>query len=272
MVQEALEGGYAVVYPGVMADYDGQVAIKIIRPSIIKNSGLENVRRRLCREIAVWLRLRHPNIVGLLGIAHDLGPLPALVSPWIDGQDAMTYLTEHPSADRMKIILGVASVLDYMHQQDPPIVHGDLKGSNVLISDAGDALLCDFGLARVLRQVGMTTGFTTDYITGTPMFMAAELHHDPPQPPTTATDVYAFGGTCLQILTGQLPFCSSTHAILSIYNGQKPMRPANFPNDALWDLLSQCWEHNPQDRPSMFEITSKLRNILLSNEPVHQEL
>jgi serine/threonine protein kinase len=257
------EGGHGKVSRGSLQDYDGAVAIKVLRHYHQPDETcVEKLKRHFCRELAVWHGLKHPNIIELLGISTNFGPIPAMVSPWISKGNALTYLTRNPGANRMRIIRGIASALLYMHSHDPPVIHGDLKGENVLITDSGDALLCDFGVAKVLREAERTSGFTTTAIHGTFVFMAPELHEDLIWTP--ATDTYAFGGTCLQLLTGRPPFHQyKGNVILAICRGKKPDRPEGFKHDAMWNLSLECWEFEPRQRPSMRDIIQGLHSISL---------
>jgi serine/threonine protein kinase len=149
--------------------------------------------------------MSHPNVMPLLGISRDFGPLPAMISPWYACGNASHFIETNPNPDRMRIIRGIATGLAYMHSGNRPIIHGDLKAENVLVSDSGEGVIGDFGVTQILQQASDPSGFTTENAMGTFPFMAPELHDNEPAW-TPATDVYAFAGTCLQILTGEAPY------------------------------------------------------------------
>jgi serine/threonine protein kinase len=114
------------------------------------------------REMDIWGRLSHPHIVPLRGYAIEDDGTPELISPWFEHGDVLSYLTKFPSADRKKLVCQVADGLSYLHAQTPsPIVHGDLKGGNVLINRDGDGALCDFGLSKLLQDCPSMSRFTT---------------------------------------------------------------------------------------------------------------
>lgn len=104
------------------------------------------------REMDIWGRLEHPNVVPLRGYAVEDDGTPQLISPWYSFGDILAYLETHPLADRIKLVRQVASGLGYLHAQNPPVIHGDLKSGNVLINKEGDAGLCDFGLSKLLQD------------------------------------------------------------------------------------------------------------------------
>lgn len=114
------------------------------------------------REVKIWHCLQHPAIVPLRGYAIETDGTPSLISPWYDNGDVMNYLKKHPFADRRKIVRQVAEGLVYLHAQSPPVIHGDLKGANVLINRTFDAALCDFGLAKLLQDC--PSSFTTSNV------------------------------------------------------------------------------------------------------------
>ncbi|KAG8714157.1 hypothetical protein FRC08_012297, partial [Ceratobasidium sp. 394] len=92
-------------------------------------------------ELNIWFHCRHPNVLPFLGLAIFEGQLWA-VSPWIKGGALTTYIREQPSADRFKLIAGIADGLAHLH--DTGIVHGDVRGRSVLVSEAGVPFLGNF--------------------------------------------------------------------------------------------------------------------------------
>lgn len=104
------------------------------------------------REMNIWSRLDHPNIVPLRGYALGEDGTPEFISPWYAFGDILTYLEKHPFADRRDLVRQVAQGLTYLHSQKPPVIHGDLKSGNVLVNSAGIAGLCDFGLSQMIAD------------------------------------------------------------------------------------------------------------------------
>ncbi|KAF8621360.1 hypothetical protein AX15_007832 [Amanita polypyramis BW_CC] len=164
-------GGFSEVYKGSYRDEKGSerdVAIKIIRGVNITTNTQATIMRRLDREARVWHTLKHPNVLEFMGIARDLGPSVALISPFCANGNISKYIDEVPSANRLRLILDVAKGVEYLHSRD--VIHGDIKGQNVLVTDDGRAMLCDFGRSKVINHRGFTTTFV-----GAARYMAPEL-------------------------------------------------------------------------------------------------
>ncbi|KIM74467.1 hypothetical protein PILCRDRAFT_23355, partial [Piloderma croceum F 1598] len=123
-----------------------------------------------------------------------------LVSPYYLRGSIINYLRECPDANKLQLLIQVASALSYLHRLS--IIHGDVKGSNILINGNGEASLADFGLSRILEK----SGFTTKTTSGTWRYMALELVSPPrgeyeefiPRV-TMATDVWAFAMTIVEV-------------------------------------------------------------------------
>ncbi|KAJ7797145.1 kinase-like domain-containing protein, partial [Mycena olivaceomarginata] len=156
------------------------------------------------REVNIWHKLKHRNILPLIGM-YDIGhDLPALTSPFYNFGHIGRYLQSYPSADRHKLVHDCASGLKYLH--DNGIVHGDLKPENILIDKNHVACICDFVISRIVH----VKGFTTSNRAGTIIYMAPELFVASGEdstveqitPCTTfASDMWAFGLVALGVCT-----------------------------------------------------------------------
>ncbi|TDL23732.1 kinase-like protein, partial [Rickenella mellea] len=101
-------------------------------------------------EAEIWSRLDHPHVLQFLGIC-QIGPIMYLASPWQSNGNMSEYLKVYPDFDRYT--LAMAGAVNYLHLNEPSIVHGDIKGSNIMISARGEPLLCDFGLSIILSEI-----------------------------------------------------------------------------------------------------------------------
>ncbi|KAG8982320.1 hypothetical protein FRB94_006713, partial [Tulasnella sp. JGI-2019a] len=192
-------GGFADVYVGEWTPPGRPVvlvAIKSLRCVYMESSQTlkeqtDRVNKRLKREVGAWEKLSHDNITPLLG--YRSGKIPLLITPFYKNGNLHGYLAANPNASKLKLIIGAANGLLYLHTLSPPVIHGDIKPDNVLVNDAGEAALCDFGLARILEQ--LTTGFTTSgqHGKGGMGYVATELWNDEGGVgKTKASDVFAF--------------------------------------------------------------------------------
>ncbi|KAH7909351.1 kinase-like domain-containing protein [Hygrophoropsis aurantiaca] len=235
------------------------VVIKVVR-NIFDEADAKRLNEKLVREARVWCLLNHQNIVPFLGISYDLGQhdQPCLISPFYENGNAIEHLRNNPNANRESLLCQVAAGLAYLHGQKPPIVHGDMKGSNILINDRGKACITDFGLSRILE----TAGFTTKNLKGTTRYIALELithdSHDIAPRLTIETDVWAFGMTGLEILTSQLPFAnlrSDGEVVRHVMKGGTPDRKAQGMQGeefaGHWELMKSCWHQDPRKRIPM---------------------
>lgn len=271
--QEVFVGRYSHVYKGTLRGE--MVAIKMIQP--VKNS-LHSMRRKFRRESQVWARLRHENIVALYGYAEDtkmFGLFGALISPWCQNGDADKYLKDKGSMltfeERKCLWQGVVAGVHYLHSQDPPIIHGDLKPGNVLIDAQGVAKICDFGLARILTAEDDPSGMTTTSVhTGTERYLPYELvvSEDPGQL-TTRSDVYSMGCVGLVFIFLQIPYATrENNKFGDISRDIRDGIPPAVQSDSLsteashvWSVLERCWGIVPDMRASTVCILKALQQM-----------
>ncbi|KAF7370865.1 Kinase-like protein [Mycena sanguinolenta] len=243
-------GGYGDIY---RASYGNQhVALKRMR-HFQPGSDLRRKRLKFCREALVWKDLHHPHILPFLGIDANSFPLfLCMVSPWMEHGTVLNYLRTHGHAYLDKLLYEIAQGLEYLHSRN--VVHGDLRGANILIKEDWTACLADFGLS-ILSD---TTSTASTNRGGSTYWMAPELL-DPdrfgiPFARTPATDVYAFGCVCLELYTGRHPFWNvpETAALLKVINGERPERPPGPPAmlDTVWQHVTEFWAQDPSTRPS----------------------
>ncbi|EIN03577.1 kinase-like protein, partial [Punctularia strigosozonata HHB-11173 SS5] len=158
-------------------------------------------------EILLWSLLEHPNILPLIGITETETYMGiSMVAPWCRNGNLSDYSKKQRNAyiNRLQQLADIGSALTYLHNHVPTIIHGDLKCANVLVSDDGRPLLCDFGLAT-LRYNGATMSSALD--SGSVRWMAIELISILDKPTINKeTDIWAFAMLALELLTGDLPF------------------------------------------------------------------
>ncbi|KAI6124891.1 kinase-like domain-containing protein [Pisolithus croceorrhizus] len=262
----AVRGGYATVFRGVLNPTGRRVAIKTARGGL---PGDEETINRILREVHLWSKLHHENILPLLGITTDFDSTMSIVSPWMERGDARRYVQDI-AIDPRPLIEGIARGLRYLHDLEPGTVfHGDLKGANVLISDDGRPLLADFGFSYLTNSSFSVP--VPEEFGGTVRWMAPEMFEF--GRPSAATDVWSFGMTALELFTRKDPFhcCRGRAAISRIMKGP-PDRPTDDDTcsrmtEEWWKLLSSCWRAAPRSHPTgrypMHDLIIFFRKILL---------
>ncbi|KIY69009.1 kinase-like protein, partial [Cylindrobasidium torrendii FP15055 ss-10] len=260
-------------YGGTFGDiyktsYQGKpVALKSLRVF----GGSASERRKTCKsfykEALLWQRLDHKNVLPFLGVDTENFPgRPCMVSPWMANGNAHDFVKNHPKLDVDKLLFPIAQGLEYLHSC--PIVHGDIKGCNIMIDDHWNPRLADFGLTT---WADVTKQDTTQH-GGTVRWMAPELLNPdwyglPDCKRTFATDVYAYGCLCLELHTRERPWAEiALEAVVSnkITGGERPCRPVSsqpFADD-LWALVNACWLIDPDMRPKCADIVEVLKRTL----------
>jgi len=247
----------------------------VLRPSHTDEyTAKRKLHKRLHVEMRIWAQLRHENVVRLLG--HTEEPEgPGLVSISYLHGDVLNFLAKNPSVNREIICADIALGLQYLHEHKPPIIHGDLKGRNVLIDREGRASICDFGLSIILD--GGPTGHTSSNFGGSLRFLPPELLEESTR--TAQTDIYTYACTCIQILFDQEPYhqlSKEAHVIRAISDHRLPIEPSNeevtFPS--LLRILNRCWDHDRWRRPPLNLIVDTIQRCLYrtyqANLVVHQ--
>src|SRR3954453_16216596 len=194
-------GGMSTVYRAFDANLERRVAIKLLHREIAADSGQLERFRREARAVA---QLSHPHIVGVIdaGQAEPQPPRPYIVFEHVEGQtlkDRIRALGRLPVDEALAYAIEIARALGCAHAHD--IVHRDVKPQNVLLDPEGSAKVTDFGIARSLRDDGLTPDGrvlgTTDYV---PSEQA--LGHDV----DGQSDIYSLGVVLYEMLTGDVPF------------------------------------------------------------------
>lgn len=203
-------GGMGVVYRATDLKRDAGVAVKLLHPYRASNT---LATQRLAAEGRAGSRVHHPNVVAVLDIGTAAEGTPFLVMEHVRGRllDQLIQLEGPVPLRRASAIVGqILAGLQALH--DAGFVHGDVKSGNVMIDSANgvDAIkLIDLGLAHSPDVTDATTDATEQgMVSGTPEFMAPEVVRGDGVVP--ASDIYAAGVVCYQLLTGTTPFEGGT--------------------------------------------------------------
>ncbi|KAM4737010.1 interleukin-1 receptor-associated kinase 1 isoform 2-T2 [Anableps anableps] len=203
------EGGFGVVYRATLNNMD--CAVKRLRQDSQMDWTL--LRKSFQTEVENLSKFRHPNIVDLLGFSEGEGGLMCLIYSYMENrslEDQLQNALVFSWPDRVSIVKGAAAALQFLHcppSGQEPLIHGDVKSSNILLDQHLVPKLSDFGLARYVPRSpsGCSTqtasvGKTTT-VRGTLAYLPDEYVRRGEL--CTAVDVYSFGVVLLEVLTGR---------------------------------------------------------------------
>lgn len=270
------EGGFSSVYKGVLSD-DKIVAVKKLKDACSHEA--------LLQEMQVLSKLRHRNLVRILGCVLNL-EVKALVLEYMSN-GSLEYYLHHDGEESyglswemlMRIAIGIANGLIYLHHDyDVPIIHGDVKPSNILLDSDLEAHLGDFGLAKLTNpDKGGTVSISSNF-KGCIGYMAPEYAYTARI--TTKVDVHSYGVVILEMLTRkrptQVPGVSLREWVQFqfLHRGgvEEVLEPSlccdtssSITNKNMaWQLIQMglaCTEDHPNDRPTMKQVLAILLKI-----------
>jgi serine/threonine protein kinase len=204
LLEKVAEGGMGAIYRGRHRETGQIVAVKIMPAHMATNPTL---LRRFEQEFRAASRLDHPNIVRALDYG-DAGNQPFLVMEFVEGESLGQKIEREgrmPEAEAIRIIAQVAQGLHRAHKQN--LIHRDVKPDNILVQPDGVAKLADLGLVKETEtDLNLTK---TGRGLGTPHFMAPEQFRNAKNADVRC-DIYSLGATLYQMVTGELPFRSTS--------------------------------------------------------------
>ncbi|GAQ86751.1 Protein kinase superfamily protein [Klebsormidium nitens] len=267
------EGGFGKVYRAGIKDQ--AVAIKRLEKQAAFPG--KHGEKQFRTEVDVLSRIRHPNLLGLIGYCADGGER-ALVYPLMANQSLHTQLHERRAAHtlgswrtRLTIAVQSARALAYLHDEaSPPVIHRDFTSSNVLLDGDWTAVVSDFGLAKLLPQAGVPNATQSTRLHGTLGYLAPEYLRGQV---TEKNDVYSFGVVLLELLSGRRALVSEQFDLVqwatAIIRGPPPILDkildlsikTDIPLAALQTAIrvaASCVETDPKRRPRMADVVRTL--------------
>lgn len=217
--------------------------------------------QRFQEEFKILQRCQHPNLLQPIGFSVFKGS-PYLVLPYCEAGSAKKFKEEKMSRATMwKFISDVASGLDKQHGNKPQIVHRVIKPSHILIDDYGNFVVTNYGKrAQESGDVYENKG-SLSYI--------APERFEPHALPSPESDIWAFGATLCEILTGGAPFGEEGGKAQA--NESKPMPKLKGIPSSVRNLIRACLEKNPKNRPTarqIMEAAKKKRFPVKQKKPV----
>ncbi|KAB1218467.1 hypothetical protein CJ030_MR3G026347 [Morella rubra] len=261
------KGGFGTVYHGY-TDQNTQVAVKVLSPS--SGQGY--------RQFQSEARCQILNLTTLVGYCYE-GTNMGLVYEYMANGDLEAHLSDDNVyvlswEDRLRIATDAAQGLEYLHHGcKPPIIHRDVKCTNILLNEKFQAKLADFGLSKMFPTDGITHVSTV--VAGTPGYLDPEYY-------TTnwlneKSDVYSFGVVLLEIITCRpvielsperthiTQWASSMLATGDIKNMVDPRLRGNFNVNSAWkaiEIAMACVSQASTERPTMSQVAGELKECL----------
>ncbi|CAN6724401.1 unnamed protein product [Malus baccata var. baccata] len=266
-------GSYGKVYRGMLSD--GQViAIKRAQQGSMQG-GVE-----FTTEIELLSRVHHKNVVGLLGFCFEQGE-QMLVYEYMPNGTLRESLSGRSGIHlnwkrRLQITLGSARGLAYLHElANPPIIHRDVKSTNILLDEHLTAKVADFGLSMLVNDSGEE--HVSTHVKGTMGYLDPEYYMT--QQLTKKSDVYSFGVVMLELITARQPIEKGKYIVHEVrlvmdkndeeHYGLRELTDRNIRNSGtligfgrFLELAMQCVEESAADRPTMSELVRAIETIL----------
>ncbi|XP_030543926.1 leucine-rich repeat receptor protein kinase HPCA1-like isoform X1 [Rhodamnia argentea] len=266
-------GGYGKVYKGMLPN--GQVlAIKRAQQGSMQGA------HEFKTEIELLSRVHHKNLVGLVGFCYEQGEQMLAYEYMPNGtlRESLSGKTGIPLDwnRRLRIALGSAKGLAYLHElANPPIIHRDVKSTNILLDENLVAKVADFGLSKMVAD--SEKGHLSTQVKGTLGYLDPEYYMT--QLLTDKSDVYSFGVVMLELITAKPPLNKGKYIVREVrmamdkndrdyYGLRQVMDPSLLKVGRLagftWflELAMRCLEDSSPDRPRMNEVVKEIETIL----------
>ena len=214
--RELGRGGFAAVFLAHEIALGRNVAIKVMSPAVMMGEGMVD---RFLQEARTVASLDHPHIITIHSVRR-LEELPYFVMKFVRGRSLEHPLRREgplPIPVVRAILFQVGSALAYAHRRG--VIHRDVKPANILLDSEGNAIVTDFGIAKVAESPSQTV---TGMVIGTPTYMSPEQCDA--QAVSWASDQYSLGIVAYEMLTGTVPFTGSSLAVMHAH-AQTPPPP-----------------------------------------------
>ncbi|KFK26593.1 hypothetical protein AALP_AA8G268900 [Arabis alpina] len=248
------QGSCGTVYHGLW--FGSDVAVKVFS----KQEYSEEIITSFRQEVSLMKRLRHPNVLLFMGAVTSPQRL-CIVTEFLPRGSLFRLLQRNTSKldwrRRIHMASDIARGMNYLHHCSPPIIHRDLKSSNLLVDRNWTVKVADFGLSRIKHE----TYLTTKTGRGTPQWMAPEVLRN--EAADEKSDVYSFGVILWELVTEKIPWenLNAMQVIGAVgFMNQRLEVPKDV--DPQWiSLMESCWHSEPQGRPTFQEVMEKLREL-----------
>jgi hypothetical protein len=276
------EGSFGRVYAGKFNNTP--VAIKVlleassgrVNDPLLANSAItasSPIMVKLHEEVNIMSSMDHPNVVKFIGVCS----MPPCIVTELCGQGSLSDVIKNaastpaaaaqlPWRRRLAMAIDAAEGMRYLHSQTPPIIHRDLKSANMLVTDDFRVKISDFNLSKILDDSAKSSSIAAM----NPRWLAPELFSGARGSPKC--DVFAFGVTCWELLTLEVPWGNTNpwQIVSTVQQGGRlpiperdqlqaaaPMTAACYAGYIR--LIAKCWAQAPEERPDIGRVAEELR-------------
>ncbi|KAJ1414181.1 Serine-threonine/tyrosine-protein kinase, catalytic domain [Sesbania bispinosa] len=237
-----------------------EVAVKKLGEDVISD---EEKVKAFRDELALFQKIRHPNVVQFLGAVTQSSPM-MIVTEYLPKGDLRDFLKRKGAlkpSTAVRFALDIARGVGYLHENKPsPIIHRDLEPSNILRDDSGHLKVADFGVSKLLavkEDRPLTCQDTSCRYVAPEVFKQEEYD--------TKVDVFSFALILQEMIEGCPPFSAKNEdEVPKVYAAKErpPFRaPAKRYSHGLRELIEECWHENPAKRPTFRQIITRLESI-----------
>jgi mitogen-activated protein kinase kinase kinase 7 len=216
-------------------------------------------------EIELSASLVHPHVVEFVGVAWNTLNNLVMLLEYVPTGSLQDYLHQNAdllswASEKVRVAVGIAHALEYLHARKTPIIHRDLKSNNVLLTSELEPKLIDFGVSRDCSDLTMTAAVGTPYWTA-PEVLEGDRY-------TEQADVYSFGVVLTELDTGRIPYFDA------VTQGGSKMKPVQILQDVVAGTLHPnfaedcprrirriglaCLAHDPSSRPTVRQLVREL--------------
>ncbi|XP_072166114.1 tyrosine kinase receptor Cad96Ca-like [Diadema setosum] len=270
-------GSFAEVYKAEAMGIVNQNTKSVVAVKMLKATATENDKSDLSKELSLYMYLDpHPNIVNVLGCCTESDPW-YLIMEYLPNGNLQGYLrqirtgessapeyknirkmTNIPPNDLLTFGVQIARGMEYLASK--ACIHRDLATRNVLLGDGMVCKVSDFGLARDLED-GQTYEMKSQGRVPVRWMSPESLLHNTY---TSQSDVWSFGILLWEVVTlGSHPYpgMSSKQVVKEISVGYRLPKPDHCSQE-IYDMMTECWQHDPNDRPTFAKLRNRLENML----------
>lgn len=271
IVRHLGSGGMGSVFLAVNTNIDQQVAIKVLRPEVARNSAL---RARFKQEAEMLCSLDHPGIVKFLNYVETAEGV-FLIMEYVKGMTLEDFISKKNGliveSKAYPLICEILDAFAYAHSKG--IVHRDIKPANIIIQDDGHIKIMDFGIAQIVSEANVTD---SKAIMGTPAYMSPEQIYG--KDIDARSDIYSIGVLIHNMLTGRAPYDSTLLTAQEIkrrvVKDNMPRMAETYPyiSDKIQAVVDKATQKVPEARyQSCLEMKSAVKKAI-APDPISKPL